>query len=135
MSANLLTIGIFGLLILSCASGAWRLLRHWVHPRRILTTALSAASMLLLLSLAMGLGGVYGMIWWAALLAAIAGVAVSSWRAMFRAEPAVPPAESDQRPSRRHRRVRALATPPSMVELGLEIVFLVVLLVLALWAG
>lgn len=111
---------LFGIMILAAA---YRLWRYHHHPRRILSEALSGATLI-------GITGLVGLVgsplWWAVWLMSLAllsGIAVATWRALT----AGPPSDPSSRQA-------TLLTKPGTVGLVGEIVFYVVILVLALVA-
>ncbi len=113
--------------------GIHRLLRHWVHPLRVLTIALSHAFFLLVLALAISLGGVLAIIWGALVAGTLVGIVIASMRALRRDPPVG--TQSTDRPSRRERTRLRLAAPPAVSEIVVSTVLVVLLIVAEILAG
>lgn len=117
---------------------AFRLLTARLHPLRILSTALSSTLYLLVWAIAVPLGLVLGIIWWAIVLATLAGIVVASLRAL---RPMPVDDGTDQaavaspRDLKRQRRRLKLLTPPSRFELILNAVLAVGALVVVAFSG
>lgn len=112
------------------------LITSWLHPQRMLILTLGSAFWLLLLSLIMPLTGIIGLLWWALLVLTLTG-ALAAWVRAARTDPPQLPRLVD--PGRKHtflekRRVR-LANRPRTSEIVSEIVVLLVVVALMLWAG
>lgn len=94
LALALLPLVVAMALVVLMAVGVYRLLRHWVHPLRILTIGLSHAFYLLVLALVISLGGVLAIIWWALVAGTLLGVVVASIRALRRDPPGSARAEA-----------------------------------------
>ncbi|GAB2538293.1 hypothetical protein [Brachybacterium huguangmaarense] len=112
---------------------AWRLLREWVHPLRILTTALAASFLLLVITIVLPLGGVLAVVWWLLVLATLVGIVVASRRALRTDPPEATSASGT--PSHAERRRATLARPASRVELVIEAVLALAAIVVAVISG
>lgn len=130
MSTDVFGLALLAAIALISAPWIWGMLRHWVHPLRVLAQTLDIAFLLLIVSLTAAPTGWAEVLWWVVLVASLLAAVTALWRAS-RSDPPTP----DSSPTKAQARRLRMARPPSTVTLVLNGVLLLALLGVAFWAG